>query len=250
VSASNHEGLIWSIAELLRGAYKRHQNGAVILPLTVIRRLDCALAPTKATVFAALPGIEALGVANTGPMIAKVAGMTFYNTSPFDFPKLLAAPADMEANLRSYLSKFSPNAREIIEKFHFSDQIIRLVETGLLYEVIKAFAAVDLDPVRVPNTAMGTIYEGLIRRAYEQSNEEAGDHFTPREVIHLMVELLLGDPVDDPTLNAPGAIRSLYDPACGTGGMLTVAEEYLRTRNPDADFHLFGQEINDETYAT
>lgn len=250
VSATNYGSLIWSIAELLRGAYKRHQNGAVILPLTVIRRLDCALAPTKSAVLVALPELETLGVANTGPMIAKVAGTTFYNTSPFDFQKLLAAPADLEANLRSYLSKFSPNAREIIEKFHFSDQIIRLVETGLLYEVIKAFAAVDLDPVRVPNTAMGTIYEELIRRAYEQSNEEAGDHFTPREVIYLMVELLLGDPADDPTLSAPGAIRSLYDPACGTGGMLTVAEEYLRSRNPEAEFHLFGQEINDETYAT
>jgi len=250
MSATSHAGLIWDIAELLRGHYKRHENGDVILPLTVIRRLDCVLAPTRAAVQAEIARLGE-SVQNKDPFLKRVAGVPFYNTSRFDLPALLTEPNDIAANLNAYLNAFSPVAREIVEKFSFAAQIERLDRAGILYLVVKDFAAVDLHPDRVSNRDMGIIYEELIRRAYEQSNEEAGDHFTPREVVRLMVQLLLGEDMDDADgLTAPYAIRTLYDPACGTGGMLTVAEEFVRDFNPTARLELFGQEINEHTYAT
>jgi type I restriction enzyme M protein len=238
--------LIWSVADKLRGVYKQSEYGRVILPLVVLRRLDCVLEPTKQAVLerrAALKG----KVENIDPVLERVAGEQFYNTSPLDFPRLLADAPNIAATLRSYIAGFSPAARDVIEKFGFDAQIARLTEKDLLYLVLAEFANVDLHPDTVSNIEMGYLYEELIRRFSELSNETAGEHFTPREVIRLMVNLLFVD--DEDVLRRRGIVKTLYDPACGTGGMLSVAEDHLRHLNPDARLEVFGQELNDETYA-
>ncbi|MGY2004242.1 type I restriction-modification system subunit M [Blastococcus sp. SYSU DS1024] len=239
-------GFIWSIAELLRGDYKQSDYGKVILPLTVLRRLDCVLEPTKDAVVtkaAALAG----KIDNVEPVLRRAAGGSFYNVSPLTFPKLKDDPENVAANLTAYIAGFSPGALEAITRFGFDDHIKRLDEAGLLYQVVARFADVDLHPEVVSNLTMGYIFEELIRRFSEQSNETAGEHFTPREVIRLMVNLVFAE--DSDALAVPGAVRTLYDPACGTGGMLSVAETYLRELNPDARLEVFGQELNPETWA-
>jgi type I restriction enzyme M protein len=242
----NHASFIWSVADKLRGVYKQSEYGRVILPLVVLRRLDCVLEPTKQAV---LDRAEQLSgkVENVEPVLCSVSGEQFYNTSPLDFPRLLDDPANVAGNLRSYIAGFSPAARDVIEKFGFGVQITRLAEKNLLYLVIGQFAEIDLHPGAVSNLEMGYLYEELIRRFSELSNETAGEHFTPREVIRLMVNLLFVE--DDELLRKPGVVRTLFDPACGTGGMLSVAEDYLRDLNPDARLEVFGEELNDETYA-
>jgi len=241
----NHAAFIWSVADLLRGDYKQSEYGRVILPLTVLRRLDCVLEPTKERVlelaarYGDRPGAEAI--------LSKAAGEQFYNTSPYDFPKLLAAPDDLADNLRHYIANFSPGARDIIDKFGFDTQITRLARSNLLYLVVSKFAEIDLHPDTVSNLEMGYLYEELIRKFSELSNETAGEHFTPREVIRLMVSLLFIE--DDDLLTKPGISKTILDPACGTGGMLSVAEDYLREHNPSARLHVYGQELNAETYA-
>lgn len=238
---------IWGIADLLRGDYKQSEYGRVILPLTVLRRLDCVLEPTKEEVLAYLPQIKGLSPEAAETVLKKKAKLSFYNKSKFGFKNLIADPNDIAANLRNYINGFSKNARNILEHFNFDDHIERLDKANLLYLIVKRFADVDLHPEAVPNIEMGYIFEELIRKFADLSNETAGEHFTPREVIRLMVNILFLN--DKEILTQKGIVKTLYDPACGTGGMLSVAEEYLRELNPDADLRVFGQELNPESYA-
>jgi type I restriction enzyme M protein len=242
----NHAGFIWSVADLLRGDYKQSEYGKVILPLTVIRRLDCVLEPTKAQVLKRFDQLKGR-VENIEPVLQAVSGEQFYNTSPLEFRRLLDDPGQIAGNLRAYIAGFSPAARDIIDKFAFDGQITRLDRSNLLYLVVSKFADIDLHPSVVSNLEMGYLYEELIRRFSELSNETAGEHFTPREVIRLMVNLLLAE--DDDALTKPGVVRTICDPACGTGGMLSIAEDHVRALNPGARLEVFGQELNDETYA-
>ncbi len=244
---NNHAGFIWSVADLLRGVYKQSEYGRVILPLTVLRRLDCVLEPTKADV---LELVEELPVSlqNRDPLLEQAAGQSFFNTSRHTFATLLGDPDNVAGNLRNYIAGFSESARDIVDKFKFDVQIDRLDDRNLLYLVVSKFADIDLSPETVSNLEMGYLYEELIRKFSELSNETAGEHFTPREVIRLMVNLLFVD--DDELLTRPGVVKTLLDPACGTGGMLSVAEDHLRRLNPQASLKVFGQELNDETYAT
>lgn len=239
---------LWSIADLLRGEYKQADYGKVILPMTVLRRLDCVLHDTKKKVLERNQQLKGSKIENPDRILNKITGFPFHNISKLDFEKLKGDASNIAANLTSYIKGFSKNIRDIfIERFRFSDQIAKLDEHDLLYMVIKRFAEVDLHSSKVPNHMMGLVFEELIRRFAEQSNETAGEHFTPREVIRLMVDLLFYD--DDDALRKPGIVRSLYDPACGTGGMLSVAEEYLLELNPDARLEVYGQELNDESFA-
>ena len=246
-TTNNYGAFIWSVADLLRGVYKQSEYGRVILPLTVLRRLDCVLEPTKDRVLSAAASLPE-SLENRGPVLEHIAGESFYNTSRHTFRTLLGDPDNVAGNLRSYIAGFSESARDIIDKFNFDVQIDRLAEHNLLYLVVSKFADLDLGPDAVSNLEMGYIYEELIRRFSELSNETAGEHFTPREVIRLMVNLLFVD--DDELLTKPGVVKTMLDPACGTGGMLSVSEEYLRKLNPQGRLHVYGQEVNAETYAT
>jgi type I restriction enzyme M protein len=246
---------IWSICNLLRGPYKRNEYRKVILPLTVLRRFDCILAPTKAEVLKEHATIKTKGEAIIRNRLSQITGVKFYNLSKFTIADpakgsglhgLMADTTQLAPNLNSYINGFSPNVRAIIEKFKFPEQIAYMAEKNLLYLVIKAFANIDLSPASVDNVQMGYVFEELIRIGAEQSNEEAGEHFTPREVIKLMVNLLLGPEQD---LRRSHVVKTIYDPACGTGGMLSVAEKYIRDLNADAQPKLFGQDWNDEAWA-
>ena len=238
---------IWSVADLLRGDYRQADYGKVILPMTVLRRLDCVLEPTKQAVLDKAESLKGQPAGLRTKALQRVAGQHFYNTSRFDFERLKAEPGQIAANLRNYINGFSDEAREILDRFNFDVQITKLDQANLLYLVVREFSEIDLHPDAVPNESMGLIFEDLIRRFSEISNETAGEHFTPREVIRLMVNLLFIE--DDGVLTRPGIVKTLYDPACGTGGMLSVAEDWLRTHNPDARLEVFGQELNDESYA-
>ena len=249
MTADRHSQLanfIWSICNLLRGPYKRNEYRKVILPLTVLRRFDCLLAPTKAQVLARHSKIKAKPETVVRSLLEKITGRPFYNLSKLDFPRLLDDPNQLAPNLNAYINGYSKNVREVMENFAFDQQIARMAEKNLLYEVVKKFAAVDLSPERVDNVQMGYVFEELIRIGAEQSNEEAGEHFTPREVIRLIVNLLLSPERD---LRKSYVVKTIYDPACGTGGMLSVAEKYIRDLNAQADPHLFGQDWNDESWA-
>ena len=249
MTADRHSQLanfIWSICNLLRGPYKRNEYRKVILPVTVLRRFDCLLAPTKAQVLARHSKIKAKPETVVRSLLEKITGRPFYNLSKLDFPRLLDDPNQLAPNLNAYINGYSKNVREVMENFAFDQQIARMAEKNLLYEVVKKFAAVDLSPERVDNVQMGYVFEELIRIGAEQSNEEAGEHFTPREVIRLMVNLLLSPERD---LRKSYVVKTIYDPACGTGGMLSVAEKYIRDLNAQADPHLFGQDWNDESWA-
>jgi type I restriction enzyme M protein len=244
---SDKVSFIWSVADLLRGDYKAHEYGSVILPLTVLRRLDQVLAPTREAVWKANKKYAGSPDGVRDRMLLKASRQSFYNRSKLDFERLLADPAQIAQNLVAYIHGFSKNARDIVENFRFEAQIERLEKGDLLYLVVQKFAAIDLHPDRVDNHQMGSVFEELIRKFAEQSNETAGEHFTPREVIRLMVNLLMVG--DGEALRRPGVLRTVYDPACGTGGMLSVAEEYLADLNPDAALQVFGQELNPESYA-
>ena len=242
----NHSAFIWSVADLLRGDYKQSEYGKVILPLVIIRRLDCVLEPTKAAVLERKAELEGK-IENLEAVLKAVAGQQFFNTSKLSFTRLLEDPANVGDNLRAYIAGFSEAARDVIAKFDFQTQITRLERVNLLYLVLGKFSEIDLHPNVVSNLEMGYLYEELVRRFSELSNETAGEHFTPREVIRLMVNLLFIE--DSELLTKPGIVKTLYDPACGTGGMLSVAEDHLRKLNPQARLEVFGQELNDETYA-
>ena len=235
---------IWAVADLLRGDYKPHDYGQVILPLTVLRRMDCVVESTKAAALQAAKGLEPEAAA---VILSGVTGWPFYNTSALDFRKLLGDPNRIASGLRSYIDGFNSEARAAFEAFKFDDHIDYLDKQGLLFLLMQKFSTVDLHPDAVPNSEMGSIFEELIRRFSEQSNETAGEHFTPREVVHLMVDLLLTDDAD--TLTTGSIVKTIFDPACGTGGMLSVAAERLYELNPDATLVPFGEEVNPETWA-
>ncbi|VAW31043.1 Type I restriction-modification system, DNA-methyltransferase subunit M [hydrothermal vent metagenome] len=239
--------LIWEVADLLRGDYKQSDYGKVILPLTVLRRLDSILAPTKQNVLAYLPKVAQSSDRIKDITLNKIAGFNFHNRSQFDFAKLIADPNQIAANLRNHINGYSASAREIIEYFNFDDQIERMDDpkADILYQVVKSFSEIDL--ASLDSMQMGYMFENLIRRFAEQSNETAGEHFTPREVIKLMVNLLFN--ADSQALTQAGIVKTLYDPACGTGGMLSIGEQHLTAFNPNAKLQVFGQEINPESYA-
>jgi type I restriction enzyme M protein len=246
MAEANLSAFLWSVADLLRGDFKQSDYGKVILPFTVLRRLDCVLEPTKAAV---LKEFEARSKAKVNPeaFLLRKAGVGFYNTSPLDLRRLLGDQDHIAENLRAYVQGFSAPVRDIFERFDFDTHIDRLQKAKLLYLVTEKFANIDLHPDKVSNADMGLVFEELIRKFAELSNETAGEHFTPREVIRLMVSLIFIE--DDDVLAKPGVVRSLYDPTAGTGGMLSVAGEYLREHNPDARLVMYGQELNPESYA-
>ena len=246
MSDPNLSSFLWSVADLLRGDYKQSEYGKVILPFTVLRRLDCVLEATKADVLAEKEVREKAGL-NPEPFLLRKAGQLFYNTSPLDLKKLMGDQDHIGENLRAYMQAFSPAVRDIFERFEFHIQIDRLDKAGLLYLVTEKFATIDLHPSAVSNAQMGAVFEELIRKFAELSNETAGEHFTPREVIRLMVNLIFIE--DDDALSKPGVVRSLYDPTAGTGGMLSVAGEHLASHNPGARLVMYGQELNPESYA-
>ena len=251
---------IWGVADLIRDTFKRSKYQDVILPLTVLRRLDCVLAPTKRKVLEVQARYQGK-IENPDRLLRRASGFAFYNTSRYDFGKLLADAPHIAQNLRNYIAGFSPNMREVLEKFDFDNTISKLDESGLLFQVMQRFGdpKVNLHPDAIDNFTMGTIFEELIRKFNEALNENPGEHFTPRDVVHLMVDLLLAG--DEERLRTKGVVLSVYDPCCGSGGMLTIAKEHItvgETRdgercgdavNPDADTHLFGQEVNPETFA-
>ncbi|MEW1856999.1 class I SAM-dependent DNA methyltransferase [Pseudarthrobacter oxydans] len=246
VAGNNNANLVWSIANILRGTYKPAQYGSVILPFTILRRLDCVLEKTKDAVLAEAEAKKDLNIP-LDTFLQKASGHSFFNTSKFSFAKLLDDPTNIKANILSYVQGFSENTRDIFERFEFYKTLEKLDNADLLYHVTKDFAAIDLHPETISNIEMGLMFEELIRRFAEASNETAGEHFTPREVIQLMVQLLLN--YDDDVLTKEGIVRSIYDPTAGTGGMLTVAQEHLHSLNPTASLVAYGQEINDESYA-
>jgi type I restriction enzyme M protein len=243
---SNLAGFIWGICNLLRGPYKRNEYRKVILPLTVLRRFDCVLADTKPKVLEAHAKLKDKPESVAKAVLETAAGRPFYNLSKLDFSTLLNDPNQLASNVIGYINAFSPNVRAIMERFAFDQQVARMAEKNLLFEVIKAFARVDLSPGRVDNHQMGYVFEELIRIGAEQSNEEAGEHFTPREVIRLMVNLLLSPEKD---LARSHVVKTIFDPACGTGGMLSESEKYIRKLNAHANPILYGQDWNDEAWA-
>src|SRR3989454_1208114 len=258
----NHSGIVsflWGVADLIRDTFKRGKYQDVILPLTVLRRLDCVLAPTKEKVLKRQAELRDKKLENLDPQLRKASGFAFYNTSRYDFEKLLADAPHMAANLRNYIAGFSTNMREVLEKFDFDNTISKLDEAGLLFQVLERFKNVDLHPDKIDNPTMGTIFEELIRKFNEALNENPGEHFTPRDVVHLMVDLMLA--ADEKEIRAKKAIRTVYDPCCGSGGMLMITKEHITVGlrkngdvirppiNPGPEIHLFGQEVNPETWA-
>ena len=241
--------LIWQIADLLRGPYRPPQYERVMLPMTVLRRFDCVLAPTK---FRVLEEFDRRKSKFQGEALEswlnRAAGQRFHNRSGLDFQGLKGDPDNIERHLVSYIYGFSKNVRDIFEFFEFENEIEKMRESNILYLVVSKFADVDLHPTTVPNEQMGLIFENLIRRFNELANETAGDHFTPREVIRLMVSILFIE--DDRLLATPGVVRTLLDPACGTGGMLAEAQNYLREHHGAARLFVYGQDYNKRAFAT
>jgi type I restriction enzyme M protein len=237
---------LWSVADLLRGDYKQADYGKVILPFTLLRRLDCVLEGTKKDVLSEYKKRKESGV-NLDPFLKRKSKQAFYNTSEFTLPGLLADQKHVRQNLVAYLGEFSEDARDVFERFKFTERVAELEDKDLLFMLVQKFANIDLHPDAVPNETMGLVFEELIRKFAEASNETAGEHFTPREVIHLIVQALFAG--DDEALSKPGVVRSMYDPTAGTGGILSVGEAVARSINKSAVIRLFGQELNDESYA-
>ena len=246
MNINEQANFIWSIADLLRGDFKQSEYGKVILPFTVLRRFDCVLAPSKARI---LEANKTLTVSNKRPIFKRTTGHDYYNISQFDFEKLMDDSNAIEANLRDYINGFSEDVREIMDNFEIFGVIDKLSRANLLYLVVQRFAEIDMSDTQIDNLEMGYMFEELIRRFSEQSNETAGEHFTPREVIELMVEVLL-DPDMDEIATTDGKVITILDPACGTGGMLSVAQNKMQALNATTRVIPFGQELNPETYAT
>jgi type I restriction enzyme M protein len=259
VNHSEIVSFLWGVADLIRDTFKRGKYQDVILPLTVLRRLDCVLAPTKEKVLKRQAELRGKGLQDLDAELRKASGFAFYNTSRYDFEKLLADAPHLAANLRNYIAGFSLNMREVLEKFDFDNTISKLDEAGLLFQVLERFKNVDLHPDKIDNPTMGTIFEELIRKFNEALNENPGEHFTPRDVVHLMVDLMMAG--DEAHIRAKGVVRTVYDPCCGSGGMLTITKEHITIGlrkngnivrppiNPGAEIHLFGEEVNPETWA-
>jgi len=261
VNHSEIVSFIWGVADLIRDTFKRGKYQDVILPLTVLRRLDCVLAPTKPRVLETQAKLRDRKLEDPDRQLKRAAGFAFYNTSRYDFDKLLSDAPHLAANLRNFIAGFSLNMREVLEKFDFDNTISKLDEAGLLFQVLERFKNVDLHPDKVDNPTMGTIFEELLRKFNEALNENPGEHFTPRDVVHLMASLLLAGDEDGIRRKGKGAVISVYDPCCGSGGMLLITKEHVQAGvrkngeiirppvNPEADIHLFGQEVNPETWA-
>jgi type I restriction enzyme M protein len=258
----NHSEIVsflWGVADLIRDTFKRGKYQDIILPLTVLRRLDCVLADTKERVLRRRAELKGKGLQDPDAQLRRASGFAFYNTSRYDFDKILADAPHAAANLRNYIAGFSPNMREVLERFDFDNTIGKLDEAGLLFQVLERFRKVDLHPDRVDNPTMGTIFEELIRKFNEALNENPGEHFTPRDVVHLMVDLMLAG--DEARIRRRGVVCTVYDPCCGSGGMMMVTKEHITIGlrkdgnlirppiNPSAEIHLFGQEVNPETWA-
>ncbi|MFN9422649.1 N-6 DNA methylase [Gemmatimonas sp.] len=258
----NHSEIVsflWGVADLVRDTFKRGKYQDVILPLTVLRRLDCVLADKKEHVLAKQAELRGKKLDNLDAQLRRASGFAFYNTSRYDVDKLLGDAPHLAANLRNYIAGFSANMRELIERFDFDNTISKLDEAGLLFQVLERFKSVDLHPSRVDNATMGTIFEELLRKFNEALNENPGEHFTPRDVVHLMVDLMLAG--DEARIQGQGIVRTVYDPCCGSGGMLMLTKEHIQSGiikdgqllqppiNPNAELHLFGQEVNPETWA-
>ena len=239
---------VWKVADKLRGTFKQHEYGSVMLPLLVLRRMDAVLAPTKQAVLAKAQGLTNVS-AGMDAVLKKISGQGFYNTSPLTFATLLNDDKNIAENLAVYIRLLSPDAYAVMEAYKVDDKIQRLDRAGLLYGVLADFADLDLRPSVVSNEAMGYVFEELLRKFSEMSNETAGEHYTPREVITLMVELLLDGETSAELADNPKPVRTVYDPAAGTGGMLMGALHQLRERNPGAVVKVYGQELNDETWA-
>lgn len=237
---------IWTVADLIRDDFKRGKYQDVILPLTVLRRIDCVLEPTKEKVLSEHVKYKDK-LKDLDPVLRKASGFAFYNTSKYNFERLLDDPNNISKNLNAYINGFSENMREVIEKFDFRNTISKLSEANLLYLVIQRFTEIDLHPDKVDNHEMGTVFEELIRRFNEALDENPGEHFTPREVVNLMVKMLLA--VENEALNVPQKVIKVADPACGTGGMLTIAKGEMLAINPKLNIYLYGQEVNPETFA-
>ena len=250
---------IWGVADLIRDTFKRGKYQDVILPLTVLRRLDCVLALTRDDVLHRQAELRGRGLEDLRRQLCRASGFEFYNTSRYDFERLLADAPNVAPNLRNYIAGFSQNMREVLERFDFDNTISRLDESGLLFQVLEMFGGVDLHPDQIDNATMGTIFEELIRKFNEALNENPGEHFTPRDVVHLMVDLMLAG--DEASIGGEGVVRTVYDPCCGSGGMLTIAKEHITVGrrengnlrrgpvNPGATIYLYGQEVNPETWA-
>lgn len=258
----NHSEIVsflWGVADLIRDTFQRGKYQDVILPLTVLRRLDCVLAPTKEKVLRRQAELRERKLENLYRQLCRASGFAFYNTSRYDFEKLLADAPQLALNLRNYIAGFSSNMREVIEKFDFDNTISKLDEAGLLFQVLERFKNVDLHPEKIDNSTMGTIFEELIRKFNEALNQNPGEHFTPRDVVHLMADVMLAG--DGDRICAHGVVRTVYDPCCGSGGMLTITKEHITIGlrkngdvirppiNREAEIHLFGQEVNPETWA-
>ncbi len=237
---------IWGVADLIRDTFKRGKYQDVILPLTVLRRLDCVLEPTKQAVLERHRELAGK-LDNLDPQLRRASGYAFYNTSKFTFATLLQDSANVAANLRAWINGFSENMREVLEKFDFHNTLAKLDEAGLLFLVVERFNTVDLHPDRISNHDMGMIFEELIRKFNEATNENPGEHFTPRDVVRLMAKLMLAPDLDG--MARGRVVRTVYDPCCGSGGMLTITRDLVEEVNPKADVHLYGQEVNPETYA-
>ncbi|MBM3295061.1 MAG: SAM-dependent DNA methyltransferase [Candidatus Aminicenantes bacterium] len=250
---------LWGVADLIRDTFKRGKYQDVILPLTVLRRLDCVLVDTKERVLKRQAELRGKGLQELDAQLRRASGFAFYNTSRYDFEKLLADAPHLASNLRNYIAGFSPNMREVLEKFDFDNTISKLDEGGLIFQVLERFKNVDLHPDKVDNPTMGTIFEELIRKFNEALNENPGEHFTPRDVVHLMVDLMLAG--DESRIRRKGVVCAVYDPCCGSGGMLMITKEHITfglrkngdllrpAINEEAEIHLFGQEVNPETWA-
>jgi type I restriction enzyme M protein len=246
MSSTSLSSLIWSTADLLRGDYKQSDYGKVILPFTLLRRLECVLEATRQEVLLEYEARKALNIPLEKFLVRK-SKQSFFNISTFDLSALLGDASNIADNLESYIHAFSPNALEIFEKYEFTTQIDKLRENNLLYLIVEKFANFDLSPETVSNHKMGLLFEELIRKFAEQSNETAGEHFTPRDIVRLTTSLLFS--LDDEVLTKPSIIRSLYDPTAGTGGFLSSGSEYIHELNPNATLVTFGQELNPESYA-
>lgn len=242
---SSTAAFLWSVADLLRGDFKQSQYGRIILPFTLLRRLECVLEATKPAVLEKYETVKAMPIEAQDKLLTHAAQLSFYNTSKMDLNRL--GETDVASNLESYIQSFSPNAREIFEHFDFFNTLDKLAEADLLYKVAKRFATTDLHPNVINNYGMGLVFEELIRRFAESSNETAGEHFTPRDIVRLTTSLVFTN--DDNALTQSGLVRSIYDPTAGTGGFLSSGMEYVLELNDKASLSAFGQELNPESYA-
>jgi len=259
VNHSEIVSFLWGVADLIRDTFKRGKYQDVILPLTVLRRLDCVLGETKEAVLGRQAQLKGKGLEDLDAQLRRTSGFAFYNTSRYDFEKLLADAPHLADNLRNYIAGFSKNMRDVLEKFDLDNTISKLDEAGLLFQVLERFKNVDLHPDKIDNSTMGTIFEELIRKFNEALNENPGEHFTPRDVVHLMVDLMLAG--DQDRIQRRGVVNTVYDPCCGSGGMLMITKEHITSGwrrngeiirppiNENAEIHLFGQEVNPETWA-